>query len=179
MLKFIFSKKMALIIGGVFIVLLAGFMLSACSTNDLILRASKNASTYNIEAIYNHDTKMLYGAEKINYRNNSNATLETLNLHLYPNAFREDAIYKPVSQVNEVKAYPNGFSSGNIEIKNVKVNNKSSTFEIGGVDKNILIIKACDNECSYNAPHKNIFVIQSDGTVSISNNLKGRIVPSF
>ena len=140
MLRFIFSKKTAFIVAGALIITLAGFMLSACGTNDMILRASKNATTYNIDAIYNDDTKMLYGSQSVNYKNNSGVALETLNLHLYPNAFREDAIYKPVSQVNEVKAYPNGFSAGNIEIKNVKVNNKASTFEIGGVDKNILII---------------------------------------
>lgn len=122
------------------IVLICVFAFSSCGKNTLVSNASKNASNYNLSLIYNDDTKSLYGSEKINYINKTNTALSQISLHLYPNAFREDAKYKPVSDLMHTQAYPNGDSFGNITIKNVKVGNKPVDFEIGGVDKNILVI---------------------------------------
>lgn len=139
-MKKLFSKKLYLFLTALLFFVLLLCTLSACGKDSLILRASKDATTYSINAIYNDDTKMLYGTQSVKYINDTGEDLTTLQLHLYPNAFREDATYKPVSQANEEKAYPNGFSPGSIEIKNVKVGGKAVSFEIGGVDKNILII---------------------------------------
>lgn len=122
------------------VALICVFALSACKTNSIVLKASKEASTYTISAIYNDDTKSLFASQTVDYKNTSNDTLNNVSFHLYPNAFRENAKYKPVGALTSGEAYPNGESYGSIQIKNVKVNNKETTFEIGGSDNDILVV---------------------------------------
>ena len=123
-----------------FVILISIFAFSSCSTSSLITKASKNASDYNLTLVYNDDTKSLYGSQKVNYVNNTGDNLNEVFFHLHANAFREDAKFKPVSDLLKANAYPNGESFGFIDIKNVKVNNKEVEFSVGGEDKNILIV---------------------------------------
>lgn len=129
---------------------------------------SKNLSHYDLEIEYNDENKTLNCTQNLKYKNQSETVLNYICLNLYPNAFREDSISPPVSLSNQHKAYPNGKSYGEIEIKNVDVlnsttiycnsfNTEQPTFSevteycrnsklennqyfIGGEDKNILYI---------------------------------------
>ena len=138
------TKKLKYLIYGsvatIFVTLICVFAFSSCGTNNIIKLASKNATNYELELVYNDDTKSLYGNSKIDYINGSDDTLNQVLFHLYPNAFRENAKFKPVSDLRKDDAYINGESYGNITIKNVKVNNKDVTFSIGGQDEDILIV---------------------------------------
>ncbi len=116
------------------------FALTSCNANAIVLRASKEANNYTINAIYNDDTKSLFATQSVDYKNTSGDILDSVSFHLYPNAFRDGAQYKPVGVLTSEKAYPNGENFGGITIKNVKVNNKEAEFHIGGNDNDILIV---------------------------------------
>ncbi len=124
----------------VLITLICVFAFSSCGTNNIIKLASKDANNYDLSLIYNDDTKSLYGSSSVDYINTSKDNLSEVFFHLYPNAFREGAKYKPVSDLKKDEAYINGESFGSITIKNVKVNNKEVQFTIGGEDNDILIV---------------------------------------
>lgn len=138
------SKKIRYTIYGaisvVIIALICVFAFSSCGTNNIIKIASKDATNYNMELIYNDDTKSLFGSAEVDYINSSQDTLNEVFFHLYPNAFREGAKFKPVSEQRMNDAYINGESYGSIQVKNVKVNDKDVTFSIGGQDEDILIV---------------------------------------
>lgn len=120
--------------------LICVFALSSLKTNSIVLQGAKEATNYTINALYNDDTKSLYASQTVDYKNSSSDTLTSVSFHLHPNAFREGAQYKPVGALTKEDAYPNGESYGSIQIKNVKVNNRDSTFEIGGKDNDILVV---------------------------------------
>jgi hypothetical protein len=63
-------------------------------------------------------------------------------LHIYPNAYREGATFKPVMTENDIQsAFPNGIANyGSITIHSVSVAGQAAQFQIGGVDENMLII---------------------------------------
>lgn len=116
------------------------FALSSCSVESKLKQASKNLSLYEMDLVFNDDTKSLFGSQNVEYVNNSNANLNQVLFHLHCNAFREGAKFKPVSDLNKENAFPNGESFGSIVIKNVAVNNKSVEFSVGGRDENILVV---------------------------------------
>ena len=72
---------------------------------------------------------------------NNRCPLKELKLHLYPNAFREGAKIKPVSESAQSRAYPKGPSYGDIIINEVYVAGKKADFNIGGEDRNIMTVK--------------------------------------
>ena len=124
----------------VVLVLICIFAFSSCGTNNIIKIASRDATNYDLNLIYNDDTKSLYGTANVDYINTSDDTLNEVFFHLYPNAFREGATYKPVSEQRWSDAYINGDSFGSITVKNVKVNNKDVNFSVGGKDQDILVV---------------------------------------
>jgi len=102
---------------------------------------SRNASTYQIVANLDYESKTLSAKQKVEYINNTGYELSEVCFHLYPNAFSESAQkYKAVSTTQFSQAYPNGFSEGNISIEQVNIADKAVKYEIGGEDKNILIV---------------------------------------
>lgn len=113
--------------------------LFGCNKNTLE-SVSKNLTNYNLNLAFNENENKLSGVEKVDYVNATSVVLNKLEFHLYPNAFRADAKYKPVSVLTFEKAYPNGFSAGEIEISGVKVGNLPVDVQICGNDKNILAI---------------------------------------
>ncbi len=100
---------------------------------------SKGLNNYILKLDYDEDSNLLKGREEICYVNNSNNCFDKLYFHLYPNAFREGAKAKVVSQTNIDNAYPNGLDYGNIRINSV--NDKQSGFTVAGEDENILIVE--------------------------------------
>ncbi len=128
----------------VFIPLLFIFCLLFSGCNRSLKQVSKTLSSYNIIATFDEDNKTLTASQMVTYVNNSDTVIKTLPFHLYPNAFREDAKYKPVSFASEDRAYPNGLSFGGIDITCLKVNGKLKDIVIAGEDENILEV-ALDN----------------------------------
>ena len=92
---------------------------------------------YEITAEYSPADKAIGGAVKVTYENGSDNVLSLLKFQLYPNAYREDAIYKPISSAYKSVAYYNGESYGEIVISSV---NGCKNWEILGEDKNILYV---------------------------------------
>lgn len=114
-------------------------MLSGCHMS--LDKVSKDLNTYDIEAEFIEEGKTLYASQTVYYKNRTDVTLNCVDFHLYPNAFREDAKFKPVSFSSEARAYYNGKSYGGIDIESVSVNNKTQEVNVCGEDKNILEVK--------------------------------------
>ncbi len=93
---------------------------------------------YQMHIVFDDDEKILNAEQVVSYVNNSNDTLKEIKFHLYPNAFREGGKAKVVSQANFDKAYPNGVSYGNIEIKDVCFGSEKASYQVCGEDDNIL-----------------------------------------
>ena len=122
---------------GMVLVFCMMFVFGCGNANMDISKQSKKLNTYTMELTYSPD-HTLSGNETLNYTNRTDTTLNNLCFHLYPKAFSEGAVNKPVSALNEKSAYPNNFSAGDIVINAVKVNGTDANFEFNGVDNNIL-----------------------------------------
>lgn len=91
---------------------------------------------YNISATV--ENEKLQGNLLLEYK--SEQALEQICFCLYPNAFKNEENINNVCAPEMVdKAYPNGFSSGYIEIKSVKVNDKKVDFSLEQ-DEQILVV---------------------------------------
>lgn len=124
--------------------LLILFVLFSCSACDDfgvdVSKKAKNLSTYNINATLNDDAKSLTGDLKLDYINPYEVVMKELRFNLFGSAFREDAVIKPCSKLNEDKCYPNGKSYGDMKILKVEVEGRLVEVQIGGEDNNILIV---------------------------------------
>ncbi|MBQ8322864.1 MAG: M1 family metallopeptidase [Clostridia bacterium] len=105
--------------------------LSACKTETEV------HSRYEITAEYVPENGTLTGAVKVTFENNTSEELSVLKFQLYPNAYRKDALYKPVSKACENAAYYNGDSYGEIVVSSV---NGAKNWEVMGEDENILYV---------------------------------------
>lgn len=124
----------------------------AISINNPIIKAmdsikstakgsSKNnfeKNSYNLNVNLDTNLKMLTGEENITYVNKSKDSLKEVYFHIYPNAYRERATTPAQFGFNET--FPEGFSEGDMQIKQVSVNGEISDFQISGKDKTILRI---------------------------------------
>lgn len=127
----IFISLIAVIVVPIFVFLIVG-------CGNIVDKKSQNLTNYTLNLDFDSSNNTLKGQEKVYYRNNGETVLNSLMFHLYPNAFRKDANYSPVSSTNYQKAYPNGFSEGKIVINNVKVNKVEQDVLINGSDENML-----------------------------------------
>ena len=94
-------------------------------------------SRYDITAEYFPDTRLLSAEMTADIVNTGDNAYSELKFELWPNAFREGAIYRPVSEVFEDAAYYAGASYGGIEIKKV---DGVSDYHVCGEDENILSV---------------------------------------
>lgn len=77
------------------------------------------------------------GSEKVIYINQEEKALGNLYFHLYPNAFKtKDRV--PFEEKEITRAYPNGFSSGYIEINDINEGKKPINYKIMGEGSTIL-----------------------------------------
>ena len=136
-----FSKNRLRRLTAILLIIFAVFFISSCRSE--LQKASKNLTTYTITASYDEYTQTITAFQKVKYVNNNEVPLDELKFHLYPNAFRQGAKIKPISQRESLvqKAYPNGESYGDIIINKVFVSGKESDFTIGGEDRNIMTVK--------------------------------------
>lgn len=133
MVKF---KKIFILLICAVICVSPAFMFTGCKKNDL-KKVSKNLTSYAIMAEVLSEDKIT-AKETIEYVNHTESELSFLCLHLYPRAFREDALIKPYTALTLASCFPNGQSYGDIEITQVKVNDKQVDKEIVGEDEDIL-----------------------------------------
>ena len=92
---------------------------------------------YELRLAYNPETRTLTGEETFAYENRRDSAPAELKFNLYPNAYREDAVYKPVSESMETSAYYAGKSYGKIEILGVE---GGGEWAIEGEDCNLLCV---------------------------------------
>ncbi len=107
----------------------AVFPLAACK------RERKPHTTYEITAEYSPDNHTVAGTVKVAFENKTDEEISVLKFNLYPNAYRKDALYRPVSTTFEKEAYYAGESYGEIVVSSV---NGAKNFEVLGEDENIL-----------------------------------------
>ena len=92
---------------------------------------------YEITAEYSPENKTLAGVTKVTFENSGDNEISVLKFQLYPNAYRENALYKPVSTAYRDSAYYAGESYGEMVISSV---NGSKGWEVMGEDRNILYV---------------------------------------
>ena len=110
---------------------------TGCFDKNFVSKYSTNITEYNIELTLNNDNT-LTGNQSVNYKNTSSSILNEVYFHLYPNAFSETAVNKPVSKLYEETAYPNGKSYGKIEILDVDCQNDDCNFSVENTDNDLL-----------------------------------------
>ncbi|MGN0813879.1 MAG: M1 family metallopeptidase [Candidatus Coproplasma sp.] len=105
--------------------------LAAC-TND-----QRDISRYEISVCYDQEESKLSGTVEFTYYNNTQNEIYDLKFNLWGNAYRQDALYRPVSEAYSAKAYYSGESYGGMEIENVE---NCAGWNVGGEDQNILTV---------------------------------------
>ncbi len=124
------KKKVAFVLA----VALACFTLGGCSSCE---KEQESHTRYEIIAEYAPENRMLTGTVKLTFENHTDNELSTLKFNLYPNAYRKDALFRPVSKTYEGGAYYAGESYGEMVISSV---NGGKNWEVGGEDENILSV---------------------------------------
>ena len=113
------------------IALLLGFG-TACNGCE---KEKSISSRYEICVEYVPENGTLTGTEKLTFENTTESELSVLKFQLYPNAYRKEALYKPVAMGVQGEAYYAGESYGEMVISSV---NGAKNWEIAGEDENIL-----------------------------------------
>ena len=108
--------------------LLGGF---GCSKRE------KERTGYEINAEYKPSDEMITGTVKVDFYNGYDAEFTCLQFSLYPNAYRQGALYSPVGYDVGMEAYYGGTSFGEITVSSVL---GASGYEVGGTDKNVLYV---------------------------------------
>ncbi len=113
------------------------FVCATCTLSGFVGCKKKNESytRYEITAEYAPENKTLTGTAKVTFENNTDSEISVLKFQLYPNAYRKDALYKPVSTAYQASAYYEGESYGEMVISSV---HGSKNWEVMGEDENVL-----------------------------------------
>ena len=115
---------------------LSSFLFTGCNKEQ-----AKERNCYTITADYDDVTHTLNAKMSVLYVNNSDAILDELCFHLYPNAYRKDAQFKAVDESVKDSAYTKGESYGGIEILVVERDEKQVEWDIEGEDDDILVVE--------------------------------------
>ncbi len=110
-----------------------------CTTNKMDL-ATKEGNNYSITIGYDNENQILSATQRVEYTNRTANCFETVKLHIYANAYREDAQNPVVTDIYKNVAYPNGQSFGDICFDSVKVDGVAVAYVIEGQDMDILSV---------------------------------------
>ena len=100
---------------------------------------SKDLTWYGIDANFDPQEKKIDCQQLVTYINVEDTHLTDIYFHIYPNSFKDEN--RPVFPPEEMsRAYPNGFSPGFIEFKNVLLDGNPASYEIDGYSDDILMI---------------------------------------
>ncbi len=124
-------KRLGLILAAAMIC----FPFAGCSSCQ---KEEKSHTRYEITAEYAPENRMLSGTVKLTFENDTDNEFTDLEFNLYPNAYRKDALYRPVSKTYEDGAYYAGESYGEMVISSV---NGGKNWEVTGEDENILRVR--------------------------------------
>lgn len=113
-------------------------------TNDYNGISMDDVPKYTLEATLNDTDMTLTCHEQLEFKNSENEELNNLVFHIFPNAFREEAT-APMTLSNPKYMYPNGFDSGYIDVKEIKINGEIVDFKVEGEDNTLLIVKPNSN----------------------------------
>lgn len=134
-------KKLSYLVLALVILFFSLNTFSGCKTNSFINIYSKNVNEYIIKADINTEEKTVNIVQKTIFVNQTkNVALKNVYFHLYQKAFSEGVVNKPVSTLNEKKAYPNGINYGEIDVVNVKLCDEEITPRYLNADKDILVV---------------------------------------
>ena len=155
------NKKRKVI--SLFVLMVISFTFCGCVGSNFISKFGTNITEYNIDLTL-QDKKTLLGKQIVNYKNTTSNILGEVYFHIYANSFSDVAVNKPVSKLYESKAYPNGFSSGKIEINDVNISGNNCSYNLENTDNDLLKV-------TLNAPlYPNDFVkIEMDYKITIPN----------
>ncbi len=95
----------------------------------------KVRTMYEITAEFVPESRTLAGAVKVTFENDTDSEISLLKFNLYPNAYRQEALIKPVSHAYRTQAYYEGESYGETVVSSV---NGAKSWEIAGEDDTIL-----------------------------------------
>lgn len=129
-------KKFICMLSAILICSLCALVLCGCNQS-----AGKERNFYDIAVVYDDKTHTLECSMNVSYVNNSDAILDELCFHLYPNAYRKEAQFKAVDESVWEDAYLFGESYGKIDIKSVKRSNKDCVWSIEGMDDDVLVVE--------------------------------------
>ena len=101
-------------------------------------KTPKPYTRYEITAEYAPENYTLAGTAKVFFQNGTDNAISTLKFQLYANAYRENALYSPISPSVRDVAYYGCESYGEMSISSV---NGSKSWEIVGDDENILQVE--------------------------------------
>ena len=93
---------------------------------------------YEITAEYLPEDEAIFATQKVTYENRTEGVKDTLRFALYPNAYRKNAVYKPVSATYQPLAYYAGESYGGVTITSVL---GGRGWQVCGEDENILAVE--------------------------------------
>lgn len=106
---------------------------------EFIQQKTPALTQYEMTVDFNAEKKIVFCSQKTLFKNNEKIPLREVFLHLYPNAYKyKDKV--PFSEIELQEAYPNGFSSGSLTLKNVMVQNKKAIFFVEGKSEDLLRI---------------------------------------
>ncbi len=132
------KKFFCLLLFGIFLCF-STISLSGCKKSE-IEKVSKNLTSYAISAELDDKQKQISASQKVVYKNTTDGALNYICFHLYPRAFRKDAIVKPYTTLTQAACFPNGVSFGDINIVQTKVNGEIKEYILTGEDEDILKI---------------------------------------
>lgn len=135
------SKRLILIF---FVIML---FVGGCSNNleNNIPNETKNnipdeiLSKYTIDVDFIPEDKMLKASQNVVYTNNEDKDLDTIYFHIYPNAFKTKETM-PFLFDDYMRAYPDGFGEGYIDIEELYLDGEIIEYEIEGEANTILKI---------------------------------------
>lgn len=108
--------------------------------DDPLRIAARNSDTITIVATYDRESRTLTANQVVEYRNRSTHEKNTIKFHIFANAFREGALFPPVSDGEIATAFPDGRSFGHINVTRVAVSGAQSIPNIIGDDANVLAV---------------------------------------
>ncbi|MEG1528469.1 MAG: M1 family metallopeptidase [Clostridia bacterium] len=120
------KRKIAVIL----IVILIGICFVGCGNS--IGRISKGLDTYTITATYNQKDQIISAAQIVKFTNNTSQALEDIKFHIFASIYKQDATTSVIMPEDRVKAYPQGYSYGDIEIDSASVDSSPVAFTVEG-----------------------------------------------
>lgn len=152
-MNFLYFRKrpIKLLSAGVFVVLILCLFLNILNIiplggqtavqtykpNKLVEQASADLNTYDIQVDFNPERQELTCIQILEYQNLTLDTQDRLFFHIYPNAFKYEE-RTPFPREDMKRAYPNGFTPGDMDIVAIKGENTALDYLIRGYSEEVL-----------------------------------------